>query len=91
MKQRFLLYRRGQVFYCQDTATGKQESLKTRNPAEAKSFLAANNEAVRQPAMNLQMAQIYLRHADPTMAARTWQHVMPVVSGNLPTHPLMFP
>jgi hypothetical protein len=23
MKQRFLLYRRGQVFYCQDNSTGK--------------------------------------------------------------------
>ena len=26
--------------------------------------------------MNLQIAQVYLQHGDPTLASRTWQNVM---------------
>jgi|SRR5882724_1212369 len=76
MKQRFILYRRGETFYCEDTVTRKQQSLRTKDANEAKTLLAVKNEAVRQPAMNLQIAQVYLQHGDPTMATRTWQQVM---------------
>jgi hypothetical protein len=31
MKQRFYLYRRGQMFYVQDARTGKQQSLETKD------------------------------------------------------------
>jgi hypothetical protein len=31
--------------------------------------LNTKNEATRQPAMNLQIAQVYLQHADPTLAS----------------------
>ncbi len=76
MKQRFFLYRRGEMFYCEDTITGKQSTLRTKDESEAKSLLNARNEALRQPAMNLQIAQVYLQHGDATMAQRTWQNVM---------------
>jgi integrase len=76
MKNQFILFQRNGVFYCEDTATGKQSSLRTRDRAEAERLLAVKNEAVRQPAMNLQIAQVYLQHGDPALAARTWQHVM---------------
>jgi hypothetical protein len=76
MKQRFILFKRGGVFYCEDTSTGKQESLRTKDQAEAKTLLHARNEAVRQPFLNLRMAQTYLAAADPQMLHRTWQHVM---------------
>jgi hypothetical protein len=76
MKNRFNLFQRSGVFYCEDTTTGKQTSLRTREKAEAVRLLNAKNEATRQPAMNLQIAQVYLHHSDPALATRTWQMVM---------------
>jgi integrase len=76
MKSRFIMFQRGSVFYAEETATGKQTSLRTKDEAEAITLLNTKNEATRQPAMNLQIAQVYLQHADPTMAQRTWQNVM---------------
>jgi hypothetical protein len=51
MKNRYRLYRRrmGGVFYVHDSETGKQESLGTRDRAEATTLLNARNESVRQP------------------------------------------
>ncbi|HTI98653.1 MAG TPA: hypothetical protein VL527_07090 [Dongiaceae bacterium] len=76
MKARFVLFRRAEVYYCEDTTTGKQVSLRTRDEAAARRLLNVKNEAVLQPAMNLQIAQVYLQHGDPALAARTWQDVM---------------
>jgi len=76
MKQRFILFRRGEVYYCEDTTTRKQISLRTKDLAEAQRLLQAKNEAVRQPSMNLQIAQVYLQHGDPALTARTWEQVM---------------
>src|SRR5512135_589519 len=56
MNQRFILFRRNGVFYSEDTTTGKQISLRTKDPAEAKTLLHAKNESVRQPVLNLQIA-----------------------------------
>ena len=49
MKSRFILYRRklGGMFYVEDTQTRKQESLGTKDRAEAKALLNARNESVR--------------------------------------------
>jgi len=76
MRQRFILFRRGSIFYCEDTDTGKQLSLKTRDEREAASLLNAKNESTRQPALNLQIARTYLTAADPAIARRTWRCVM---------------
>jgi integrase len=76
MKPRFILFRRSGVFYCEDTTTGKQTSLRTKVESEAVTLLGTKNEATRQPAMNLQIAQVYLQHADAALAQRTWQNVM---------------
>ena len=76
MKQRFNLFQRSGIFYCEDTTTGKQTSLRTRDRADAVRLLHVKNEAVQQPAMNLQIAQVYLQHGDPALATRTWQQVM---------------
>ena len=59
MKRRFIIYRRklGGVFYIEDTKTRKQESLGTKDRAEATSLLNARNESVRQPQLNLQIAK----------------------------------
>jgi len=76
MKNRFNLFQRSGVFYCEDTNTGKQTSLRTRDKADALRLLHVKNEAAHQPAMNLQIAQVYLQHGDPALATRTWQMVM---------------
>lgn len=79
MKKRFLLFQRSGVFYCEDTSTGKQTSLRTRDKTDAARLLHVKNEATHQPAMNLQIAQVYLQHGDPAMATRTWQEVMALI------------
>ena len=73
MNQRFILFRRAGVFYAEDTTTKKQTSLRTKDPAEAKTLLHARNEAHRQPVLNLQIARAYLAASDPNVATRTWQ------------------
>ena len=35
MKPKYTLFRRGDVYYSQDSATGKQTSLRTKDEAEA--------------------------------------------------------
>jgi hypothetical protein len=50
MKPRFILFRRGSVFYAEETATGKQTSLRTKDESEAVTLLNVKNEATRQPA-----------------------------------------
>ena len=76
MKTRFILFRRAGVYYCEDTTTGKQSSLRTKGEAEANAILNARNESFRQPVLNLQIARAYLAASDPTYAQRTWQTVM---------------
>ena len=76
MNVQFRLFRRQGVFYCEDTATGKQTSLRTRDEAEARTLLHARNEAARQPGLNLQLARAYLTASDPEMARRTWQEAI---------------
>ena len=57
MKNHFILFRRGDVFYAEDTATRKQCSLRTKDKAEAVILLNSKNESFRQPALNLQVAR----------------------------------
>ncbi|MCZ7640443.1 MAG: hypothetical protein M5U12_32935 [Verrucomicrobia bacterium] len=45
MKHRYRLFRRGWgTYYCEDRQTGKQETLRTRDKAEAYRLVAARNE-----------------------------------------------
>ena len=60
MKPRFRLCCRGGMFYAQDSTTGKQTSLRTKDEGEAVTLLNAKNEALRHADMNLQLAQVYL-------------------------------
>ena len=76
MKSKFILFKRSGVYYAEDTTTGKQSSLSTKDEAEALSVLNAKNESYRQPVLNLQIARAYLTASDPAMTARTWQNVM---------------
>ena len=76
MKTKYTLFRRGGIYYSQDTANGQQKSLRTRDEAEATSLLYALNEAQRQPLLNLHLARAYLTASDPAFVERTWQTVM---------------
>lgn len=81
MKNRYRLYRRpkGGVFYAHDSETGKQESLGTKDRAEATTLLNARNESVRQPQLNLQIAKAYLAGTDSGVSNRTWQHALEAI------------
>jgi hypothetical protein len=79
MKHRFILYHRRGIFYMEDTETRKQESLGTRDRAEATSILNARNESVRQPQLNLQIAKAYLAGTDSGVSIRTWQNALDAI------------
>jgi hypothetical protein len=77
MKRYRLVYRGiRNAYYSFDTHTKRRESLSTGNADEAQRLVDTKNEAVHHAEMNLQIAQVYLQHSDPSLAARTWQHVM---------------
>ena len=76
MKTKYTLFRRNGIYYSQDSATGQQKSLRTRDEAEALQLIHASNEAHRQPVLNLQLARAYLTASDPAFVERTWQNVM---------------
>ena len=76
MKTKYTLFRRNGVYYSQDTSTGQQKSLRTRDESEALKLIHASNEAHRQPVLNLQLARAYLTASDPAFVERTWQTVM---------------
>ncbi|MFO1515132.1 MAG: hypothetical protein U1F83_19890, partial [Verrucomicrobiota bacterium] len=81
MKRRFIIYRRklGGVFYIEDTKTRKQESLSTKDRAEATALLNARNEAARQPQLNLLIAKAYLAGTDSGVSTRTWQNAFDAI------------
>lgn len=76
MKSRFTLFQRGSTFYSEDSVTGSQISLRTKDEAEAQTLIHAKNEAHRQPTLNLRIAQTYLSACDPQAMTRTWQTIM---------------
>ena len=82
MKLRYRLFlRRKSVYYAFDDHTKTFTSLKTKDKAEANRLLMAMNEAGQQPAMNLSLARVYLRHSDPMVSVRTWQNVLDEIIG----------
>lgn len=70
------MFLRGTVYWIQDNATGKQETLRTKDRTEAERLFNAKNEAHRQPIINLQIARAYLMVGDPQAAQRKWKDVM---------------
>jgi len=76
MKTKYTLFRRDGIYYSQDSATGQQKSLRTRDETEALKLINARNEAHRQPVLNLHLARAYLSASDPAFVERTWQTVM---------------
>jgi integrase len=77
MKDRYRMFRRsGGTYYARDSVTLNKESLRTTDLAEAKRIVAAKNQAVAQPQLNVAMAKAYLTAKSPEMCTRTWTDVM---------------
>jgi hypothetical protein len=76
MKPIYRLFRRGEYFYCENTKTGRQESLKTFDRGEAQRLLVARNEAANSNELRLAVGWAYLASVDPEMLKRTWAQVM---------------
>ena len=71
MKERFTVFQRKHgIFFLEDRVLKKQSSLKTRDEEAAKRICHAKNEALRQPAINLQIARAYHR---VSRSRRHWQ------------------
>jgi integrase len=82
MKSRYRLISRGErgkQFYCVDSETGQRFSLKTKDRDAAEQMVLARNQALRQPALNLQIAKAYLAGTDSGVATRTWQDALNAV------------
>ncbi|MCW5556464.1 MAG: hypothetical protein KIT22_01245 [Verrucomicrobiae bacterium] len=82
MKHRFLLFRRGLNYYCEDTTTGRQTSLRTKDARKDQSLLNARNESVRQPLLNLQIARTYLAASDSALASLLPRKVIETHAGH---------
>ena len=81
MKERYLVFRRKSgIFFLEDRLRKKQNSLRTRHEETARRICHAKNEALRQPAINLQIARAYLVAGDPNYVNRSWQSVMDAVA-----------
>ena len=76
IKRRYWLFQRGTVFYFEDSHTGQQKSLRTRNRKDAERMLLAMNEAAEHPQLNLSLARAYLANHDREYADRKWSTVM---------------
>lgn len=77
MKRYRLIYRGiRDCYYSFDAQTKKRESLATNKEAEAQRLVDTKNEACQHAEMNLQIAQVYLQHSDPTLSGRTRQNVI---------------
>ena len=60
MKQRCRVFLRGWgTYYVEDFDTKKQESLHTREKAQAYRFVAARYQTGTSPAFSLQLARVY--------------------------------
>ncbi len=81
-QQRYWLFKRGRVYYIQDTQTGKQQSLFTKNHKEAQRLRNARNDSQSQPQLNLALARTYLAAHDAEVSKRTWRDVMELMASD---------
>jgi len=76
MKQRYYLYRRRGTFYVQDSRTGKQQSLETKDRNTALRLLEIKRQTAADPAYHQFILKSCLTAQDPLLSRRTWQTVM---------------
>jgi len=76
MKQRFYLFRRRGTYYLQDSRSGKQQSLETKDRNVAARLLEAKRQLDGEPGFNQFLLKTCLSHSDPMLIRRTWGTVM---------------
>ncbi len=76
MKQRFYLFRRRGTFYVQDSRTGKQQSLDTKDRPTALRLLEVKRQSVADTGFNLLLLKTCLTTQDAQLSRRTWSTVM---------------
>ena len=76
MKQRFYIYQRRDMFYLQDSRTGKQQSLETKDRKTALRLLEIKRQTVADPGFNQFILKSCLATQDPLLPTRTWETVM---------------
>ncbi|NOS70444.1 MAG: hypothetical protein HOP33_10990, partial [Verrucomicrobia bacterium] len=76
MKQRFYLYQRRGTYYLQDSRTGRQQSLETRDRSTAHRLLELKRQTAADPSYNQFILKTCLATQDPLLPKRTWQTVM---------------
>lgn len=73
MKHRYWLFQRKGVFYVEDSLTGRQQSLGTREKREAERLRDTKNEAVQRPSIGLAIGLAHLAAQDLRLVQRSWQ------------------
>jgi integrase len=79
MKTAYRMYRRkdrGGMFYLFHKATKVVTSLETTDEEEAKRLLNTNNDASNNCVLNRQLAAVFIRNSEPSLATRTWAEAM---------------
>lgn len=76
MRQRFYLFRRRGTYYLQDSRSGKQQSLDTKDRSVAHRILELKRQTAADPGYNQFILRTCLATQDPLLAKRTWQTVM---------------
>lgn len=69
MKQRFYLFRRRGTYYLQDSRSGKQLSLETKDRNVAARLLEAKRQLDGEPGFNQFLLKTCLAHSDPMLKA----------------------
>src|SRR5436853_5923669 len=75
MKNKYRTHRREGIYYIEDTETGQQTSLRTRDSKEAETLKDAHNAAARDAALAVAIGAAYFSNRDPEVKTRTWRTV----------------
>jgi hypothetical protein len=67
MEQRFYLFRRRGTFYLQDSRTGKQQSLETKDKQAAMRLIEVKRQSVADPGFNQFILKTCLTTNDPLL------------------------
>lgn len=76
MKKRYVLYKRGQTYYIEDTDLKRRTSLQTHDRATAEKLVVARNDTLCPSSVHLALGRVYLTAADPKLLERTWSLVI---------------
>ncbi len=70
------MFKRGSTFYCQDSETGEQKSLCTKDRAEALRLIDMKRQSAETPGFSRFLLKACLSTQDAHLVTRTWQMVM---------------